>query len=385
MIPIAKPYLTPDEAQAAYDTILSGWITQGPEVKEFEEKFAAYAGAKHAVAVSNCTTALHLAMIVAGIGPGDEVICPSMSYIATANVIQYVGAIPVFAEVLPDSYNLDPRDCEKRITHKTKAILLVHQIGMPANIGAFRALAKRFKLKLIEDAACAAGSQYKGKKIGSHSELVCFSFHPRKVISTGDGGMITTNRGDYYDRLKLLRQHAMSLNDRVRHESTTVLFEDHLELGYNYRMTDIQAAVGIRQLEKLNWIVNERRKIAFKYHNAFKHLSYLQLPIEKEGFLSNYQSYSIYLKKSCPMSRNVLMQKLLDKGIASRRGIMNAHRETAYKNLFKADLPISEDLQDNSILLPLYVPMKEDDVNYVVKTFLQVLAPEPSSISCVII
>src|SRR5690606_15411377 len=178
MIPIAKPYLTEDEAQAAYDTILTGWITQGPRVEEFEEKFANYTGAKYAVAVSNCTTALHLSMIVAGIGPGDEVICPSMSYIATANAIKYVGAIPVFAEVQPDSYNLDPDDVEKRITNKTKAVLLVHQIGMPADIDAFKELCQKYGLQLIEDAACAAGSAYKGGKIGSHSELVCFSFHP---------------------------------------------------------------------------------------------------------------------------------------------------------------------------------------------------------------
>ena len=254
MIPIAKPYLTEKEAQAAYDTILTGWITQGPRVAEFEEKFAAYTGSRYAVAVSNCTTALHLSMIVAGIGAGDEVICPTMSYIATANCIKYVGAIPVFAEIDPETYNLDLKDTESRITAKTKAILLVHQVGMPADIEGFQELAQRYNLKLIEDAACAAGSSYKGKKIGCHSELVCFSLHPRKVISTGDGGFVTTNREDYYLRLKLLRQHGMSVNDRVRHESAKVIFEDHVELGYNYRLTDIQAAVGIKHLEILDWI-----------------------------------------------------------------------------------------------------------------------------------
>ena len=210
MIAIAKPYLTKEEAQLAYDTILSGWVTQGPKVQEFEEKFAAYVGTKYAAALSNCTTALHLAMIVAGIKEGDEVICPSMSYVATANSIKYVGASPVFAEVNSD-YNLDVADAEKRITKKTKAILLVHQIGMPADIDAFRTLCNKHNLLLIEDAACAAGSSYKGNKIGSHSDLVCFSFHPRKVITTGDGGMITTNREDFYKRIKLLRQHAMSV------------------------------------------------------------------------------------------------------------------------------------------------------------------------------
>lgn len=374
MIPIAKPYLTKKEAKAAYDTILTGWITQGPRVAEFEEKFALYTGAKYAVAVSNCTTALHLAMIVAGIGPGDEVICPSMSYIATANAIKYVGAKPVFAEINPDNYNLDIRDTELKITSKTKAILLVHQIGMPADIDAFKEIAAKHKLILIEDAACAAGSSYKGSKIGSHSDLVCFSFHPRKVISTGDGGMITTNNEAYYNRMKLLRQHGMSINDRTRHESSRIIFEDHLEVGYNYRLTDIQASVGIRQLEKLDWIIAKRRKIASRYHKAFKAIKCLQLPLEKKGYSSNYQSYSIYLKDNCPVSRNDIMQKMLDAGISTRRGIMTTHRETAYKvECAGLSLPVSEKASDRSIILPLYVPMKDEDIEKVIFSFSSIL------------
>jgi len=374
MIPIAKPYLTRDEAQAAYDTILTGWITQGPRVAEFEEKFAAYTGARYAVAVSNCTTALHLSMIVAGIGPGDEVICPSMSYIATANSIKYVGAKPVFAEVDPVTYNLDPADTERRITPRTKAILLVHQIGMPADIDAFRELAGKYNLELIEDAACAAGSSYKGSKIGSHSELVCFSLHPRKVISTGDGGFITTNREDFAKRMRLLRQHGMSVNDRVRHESPKVIFEDHVEVGYNYRMTDIQAAVGIQQLAKLDWIVAERRKIAMRYHEAFRQVDTIRIPVEQEGHFSNFQSYSVYLKENCPIDRNDLMQKMLDEGIATRRGIMTTHRETAYHGECAGlHLPISEMAADRSIILPLYIPMSEADQDKVVTTFLGIL------------
>jgi dTDP-4-amino-4,6-dideoxygalactose transaminase len=306
-------------------------------------------------------------MIVSGIGKDDEVICPSMSYIATANSIKYVGAKPVFAEVQTSDYNLDVKDVEKRITSRTKAILLVHQIGMPADIDAFRKLADKHKLIIIEDAACAAGSKYKGAPIGSHSDLVCFSFHPRKVISTGDGGMITTNREDYAQRMKLLRQHGMSVNDRVRHGSSKLIFEDHVEVGYNYRMTDIQAAVGIKQLEKLDWIVEERRKIAFKYNEAFAGIEFLQLPIEKEGYFTNYQSYSIYLKKNCPVERNDLMQLLLDAGISTRRGIMTAHRETAYKEECAGlSLPVTEDACDRSIVLPLYVPMKDEEVMEVI-------------------
>ena len=371
MIPIAKPYLTEEEAQAAYDTILTNWITQGPKVAEFEEKFAAYTGAKHAVAVSNCTTALHLSMIVAGVKSGDEVICPSMSYIATANCIKYVGATPVFAEVGED-YNIDIEDVKKKITSKTKAILIVHQIGMPANIDEFIALCKEKNLVLIEDAACAIGSSYRGIKIGSHSDLVCFSFHPRKVITTGDGGMITTTRQDYADKLKLLRQHGMSVNDQVRHNSSQVIIEEYLEVGYNYRMTDIQAAVGIKQLEKLDWIVEERRKIENKYTEGLKDIDCIRLPYEKEGKHYNVQSFSIYLKENCPIERNDLMQKLLDLGISTRRGVMTIHREKAYENSTDK-LPVSEDLADKSIILPLYVGMEEKDINFVIEQLVKLL------------
>ncbi|MFZ1461438.1 MAG: DegT/DnrJ/EryC1/StrS family aminotransferase [Ignavibacteria bacterium] len=367
MIPIAKPYLTADEAQSAYDTILTGWVTQGPRVEEFENKFCEYTGAKYAAAISNCTTALHLAMIIAGIGKDDEVICPSMSYIATANCIKYVGAKPVFAEIDPDNYNIDIKHVKKLITDKTKAVIIVHQIGMPADIDEFKKLCDEHNLKLIEDAACAAGSSYKGKKIGSHSDIVCFSFHPRKVITTGEGGMITTSNPDYIKRIKLLRQHGMSVNDRIRHESGKLLFEDHLEFGYNYRMTDIQAAIGIRQLEKLDWIINERRKIALRYIQELKDIECIKLPVEKEGYFSNYQSFSIYLKKDCPVGRDELMQKLLDAGISTRRGVTTSHRETAYKSEYKnLHLPVSEDAADNSIMIPLYIPMSDEDIDLVI-------------------
>jgi dTDP-4-amino-4,6-dideoxygalactose transaminase len=350
--------------------ILSGWITQGPKVKEFEEKFASYAGVPHAVAVSSCTAALHLSLIVAGIGALDEVICPSMSYIATANSIRYVGARPVFAEVEAPTLNIDPVYAESLITPKTKAILIVHQVGMPADIDTFRKICQEHNLVLIEDAACASGSEYKNRKIGSHSDLVCFSFHPRKVITTGDGGMILTSRQDYHDRLKMLRQHGMSVSDLVRHSSRKVIIDEHLELGYNYRMTDIQAAVGIKQLEKLDWLVSERRKIADRYRQLLGGLTYLGLPQERKGYLSNYQSFQVYLTKDCPVQRDTLMQRMLEKGISTRKGIMTAHRERAYKDLYQGlSLPVSEDLCDRSIILPLYVPMEENTVDFVAQTF----------------
>lgn len=374
-IPVAKPYLDQEEAQLAYDTILTGWVTQGPKVQEFEEKFAKYTGAKYAVALSNCTTALHLAMMVAGVGEGDEVICPSMSYIATANCIRYVGAKVVLAEVNPETYNIDIEDVKRRITAKTKAILIVHQIGLPADITTFADLCKERGIALIEDAACAAGSSYKGGKIGSHSDLVCFSFHPRKVITTGDGGMITTSRQDYADRLKLLRQHGMAVNDRVRHASNTVIITDHVELGYNYRMTDIQAAVGIKQLERLDWIVEKRRKIAEQYQKAFANIPHIRLPQEPEGYFTNWQSYSVYMKPEAPISRDELMQKMLDEGVSTRSGVMTTHRETAYKEYCAGiNLPISEDACDRSIILPLYVPMSQEEIDYVIQIFRKYLS-----------
>lgn len=374
MIPIAKPFLDKDDAQAAHDAVLSGWVTQGPRVQEFEEKFAAYTGSKYAVAVSNCTTALQLSLIVAGIGAGDEVICPSMSYIATANAIIHAGATPVFAEVIGSTYNMDAQHCESLITKRTKGILLVHQIGMPADIDAFRDLCRRKNLILIEDAACAAGSMYKGKKIGTHSELVCFSFHPRKVITTGDGGMITTNNEQYYNRLKLLRQHGMSVSDRLRHVSSSIVFEEHVEIGFNFRMTDIQAAVGISQLSKLDWLIRERRKIAAKYSESLKDISCIRLPQEPDDYFSNNQSYSIYLKKSAPVSRNELMQFMLDKGVATRRGIMTSHREIAYAERCKnISLPVSEDACDRSFLIPIFVPMKEEETDLVIASLRKIL------------
>ena len=371
-IPIAKPYLTEDEAQNAYDTILSGWVTQGPRVAEFEEKFAAYVGSKYAVAVSNCTTALQLSLQVAGIGSGDEVICPSMSFIATANSIKNVGATPVFAEVGTD-YNLDVKHVESLINDKTKAILLVHQIGMPADIDAFTTLCKKHDIKLVEDAACAIGSSYKEAKIGSHSDLVCFSFHPRKVITTGDGGMITTSNEQYNERLRLLRQHGMSVNDRARHLSKTVITEQYLEVGYNFRMTDVQAAMGIQQLGKLDWLVEERKKIAARYNEAFKEIDFITLPVELENCSSNYQSYSITLGAKCPIKRDKMMQQFLDKGVATRRGVMVSHLEPAYKDHPAENLLKSEELSANSILLPLYVPMSEEEVNYVINSVIKVM------------
>jgi dTDP-4-amino-4,6-dideoxygalactose transaminase len=371
-IPIAKPYLTDEEADSASKTILSGWVTQGLKVQEFEENFAQYVGSKYAVAVSNCTTALQLSLIVSGIKSGDEVICPSMSFIATANSIVHAGGIPVFADIDEKTFNIDINQAERLISKKTRAILIVHQIGLPADIDAFQKLCSKYGLKLIEDAACAAGSIYKGKKIGSHSDLVCFSFHPRKVITTGDGGMIASSDELYYNRMKKLRQHGMSVNDRIRHEADRLIFEEYPEIGFNFRMTDIQASVGIKQLEKLDLIINGRRKIAQKYFNALQSFDFIQLPVEPDGYSTNWQSFMFTLKENCPIARDDVMSRLLSMGISTRRGIMTAHREKAYSYMDIKSLPISEKISDNSIILPLYYPMNDKEINYVIESIFEI-------------
>ncbi|MBE9209043.1 DegT/DnrJ/EryC1/StrS family aminotransferase [Nostoc sp. LEGE 06077] len=386
-IPIAKPWIGEAEAEAAKRAIMSGWITQGPEVAAFEQEFAAYVGGKYACAVSNCTTALHLALLAVGVQPGDEVITVSHSYIATANSIRYCGAIPVFVDIEPQTYNINPILIEDVISDRTRAILIVHQIGIPCDLKAILDIAHRHKLPVIEDAACAIGSEIlwdgKWEKIGKpHGDIACFSFHPRKVISTGDGGMLTTNHPEWDKQFRLWRQHGMSVPDTVRHGAKQVIFESYPILGYNYRMTDIQAAVGREQLKRLPEIVERRRYLAQQYQEMLKDVPGMKLPSEPAWAKSNWQSYCIRLPQK--FDQRQVMQVMLDAGISTRRGIMCAHREVAYQHeawlcgnqredchcvqgtcdrLFE-----SEQAQDNTVLLPLFHQMTEPEQDYVVKT-----------------
>jgi perosamine synthetase len=386
-IPIVRLALGDAEVEAAGRVIRSGWVAQGPEVAAFERELAAAVGAPFAVAVSNCTAALELSLRVAGVQPGDDVATVSHSFIATANAVVAVGARPIFVDVQPDSYGMDPTALARAITPRTRAILCVHQIGFPCDLPAILAIARSRGLPVIEDAACAIGSEIRidgsWQRIGRpHGLLACFSFHPRKLITTGDGGMITTSDPSLAERLRSLRQHAMSPST-ARHDSSHVTWESFSEPAFNFRMTDLQAAVGRPQLARLSAIIADRRALAARYADALAGHPLLAPPTEPAWLRSNWQSYPVTLRTGGRMSQVAIMQFLLDRGVASRRGIANAHAEPAYARCAWScgpepcdpaahaagrclRLPVSERARDNTILLPLFHGMSPAEQEYVV-------------------
>jgi len=382
-IPITKPYIGKKEIYQISTVIQSGWVTQGPEVEAFENEFKIFVNAKYAVAVSSCTTGLHLALKAVGVKENDEVITVSQSFIATANSIRFCGAVPVFVDVEPGTYNLDPELIERVISKKTKAILCVHQIGMPCDINRIVKISKKYKIPLIEDAACAIGSEIKynkkWEKIGKpHGDIACFSFHPRKIITTGDGGMITTNNAEFAKMIRLWRHHSMSVSDKKRHSSKNIIFEEYLELGYNFRMTDIQAAMGRVQLRRLKKIISKRRDLAEHYFDLFKDNERINLPYEPDWAKSNWQSFCIRL--SSELNQEKVMQKLLDMGIATKRGIMCAHLEPAYMNepwhtgnsiQDSSKLVESRTARDSTILIPFFPQLQKKEQRYIAEQIIQ--------------
>jgi perosamine synthetase len=364
-VPFSRPYLRGDEGAAVAETIATGWVSQGPRVREFEAAFAERVGARDAVATTNCTTALQLALYVSGIGPGDEVIVPSMSFIATANSVWQNGAEPVFADIDPLTYNLDPASAEGAITSRTKAIMPVHQLGLPADMDAFLELGERYGLAIVEDAACAIGASYRGRAIGSLGPLACFSLHPRKVITTGEGGMIAVQDPEVAERLRRLRQHAMDVSDLARHGAKDVVIESYPERGWNQRMTDMQATLGLCQLGVLDEILEQRRRLAARYTAVIEHVPYLEPPFEPGYAERTWQSYAVRLSPGAPLGRNELMRRLLRDGVPTRRGVMAIHEEPAYAGV-TADLPHTEAATRDSLMLPLFAGLSDEEQDHVI-------------------
>lgn len=388
-IPIVRPALGEDEVEAVSRVIRSGWIAQGPEVAALEGELARAVGAPCGVAVSSCTTALELSLRALGVGQGDDVVTVSHSFIATANAIVAVGARPVFVDIDRKTFGMDATLVEAALTPKTKAILCVHQLGFPCELPALLAIANRHGLPIVEDAACAIGSEIQidgtWQRLGHpHGKLACFSFHPRKVITTGDGGLITTADEALATRVRSLRQHAMSVSNTIRHENQRVVFESFAEPAYNYRMTDVQAALARPQLARLDEIVRTRRCLAHQYRDALDQHPLFETPQEQPWMRPNFQSYPLRLRDGIPLSQVEIMQHLLDRGIASRRGVGNAHAEPAY-----ADTPWtcgpspcderlhhegrclrlqqSEAARDQTVMIPLFHGMTVEEQAYVVE------------------
>ena len=368
-IPISTPKLGEEEWQATRDPIMSGWLTQGSKVAAFEKDFAKKHKLTSALATTSCTTALHLALAAYGVGPGDEVIVPAFTWVATANVVMYCGATPIFADVDINTYNINITDALSKVTSKTKAIIPVHLFGLCADIDALRAGLPKY-VKIIEDAACASGAIYKNRFAGGLGDAAAFSFHPRKSITTGEGGMLTSNDADFSVLAEKLRNHGAEISEEQRHLGPKpFLLPDFNLLGFNYRMTDLQGAVGLVQLAKLEDFIQERAKWACFYREELKDVEWLHLPTEPQDGRHAWQAFVTYVDPNkAPMPRNEIMEFLQKQGISTRPGTHAVHMLNYYKDAFhlKAnDFPGAQKCDANTMAIPLHNSMSEDDYCYV--------------------
>ena len=365
-INVMQPWFGPEEVAAVSEVIASGWVAQGPRVAEFEKAFVAAMQSGHGVATTSCTTALHLAMVVAGVRAGDEVVVPSFSFIATTNAPTYVGATPVFADVDRATGNVTPETVEAVLTDRTRAVVVVDQGGVPVDLDAIRAVTDPRGIVVVEDAACGAGSTYRGRPVGSGADVATWSFHPRKIVTTGEGGMLTTPHAEWADRARRLREHAMSVSAAARHASVLAPAEEYLEVGYNYRMTDLQAAVGLVQLGKLPEVVARRREIAATYAKHIAEIPGLRAVADPSWGTCNFQSFWVEVGPEYPLDRDGLLGHLANAEISARRGIMAAHRQPAYAGLVHGPLPVTEHLTDSTLILPVFHQMSESEQSRVV-------------------
>lgn len=368
-VQIARPSVGEEEWQAVREPLLSGWLTQGPKVAAFERAFAQRHQVKHALATTSCTTALHLALAALGIGPGDEVIVPSFTWVATANAVLYCGATPVLCDVDRRTNNIDPTSVAAKLTPHTKAVIPVHLFGLCADMDALRAVLPS-GVKIVEDAACAVGASYCGVAAGALGDVACFSFHPRKTVTTGEGGMLATNDANLAARADVMRNHGASVSEEQRHIGPQpYLLADFDELGFNYRMTDVQAAIGLLQLGKLDTFIAERDRWARFYRDALSDIAWLRQPIMPNDGQHAWQSYVTYVDpERAPFARNEIMAELHRRGVATRPGTHAVHTLGYYHRRFGYavdDLPGARDCERNTMAIPLHNMMSEDDYVYV--------------------
>lgn len=383
-IPIARTSLTEDEIQSVFSPLRSGWLVQGPKVREFEDKWSAFTGVNHSIAVTSCTTALHLSLAALGLKAGDEVIVPAFTWIATANIVEHLGGKVVFCDIDLSTFNLDVNQLEAKVGPQTKAILPVHLFGLSADMEPINQIASQHNLWVVEDAACGFGSRYQGQHVGALGDAGCFSFHPRKAITTGEGGMVTTNSYAMAEKLRRLRDHGAAISDLQRHLGPRpYLLADHPDAGYNQRMTDLQGALGSAQMDRAEEIIQERQRLAARYHEAFADLDWLQTPAQPEGYEHGYQSYPCLFQPE-PITattilriherRNAWMDHLQQAGISTRPATHAVHRLSFYREKYghaPEDFPNAYAADHCSISLPLFHGMTKTEQDYVIEHVLE--------------